>query len=92
MTDEEIILMLQEYEEEVKRPGRFEGEPLYAPYFWDQVMNGGGDETIEGEDDETIIDVFIVTAEDRLLFPDLSEAKKVFIYCDNHGFIHASTA
>ena len=69
----------------VNRPGKFEGEPVYAPYYYDIMLNGGADEV--GEDN---VDTFTVTEEDRLIFPELKGIDTIIQYEDDNGFIYTS--
>lgn len=61
--------------------GKFEREPLYAPYFWDAGLNGGMDE------DENNVWFFILHDEDRLEFPELAEAYAVSVEESESGFV-----
>jgi hypothetical protein len=67
----------------VNRPGKFEGEEIYSPYFYEIMMQGDSDEV--GEDN---VDVFIITDEDRALFPELEGVKKLIQYTDDNGFVY----
>lgn len=66
----------------VSRAGKFEGEPIYTPYYWEALMDGMADQT----DDDA--DYFDVTDEDRELFPELAGAKRVAIHEDDNGFVY----
>lgn len=67
----------------IMSPGKFEGEPIYAPYFWDLVMDGGADET---EDDG---DIFRISAEDRREFPEIDrDTTTIRIWEDGNGFVY----
>ena len=61
----------KECEQLVKGPGKFEGEKIYIPYFWDLYMQGFWD-----EDDSQVI-VFLVEEVDRYLFPELKIGTKI---------------
>jgi hypothetical protein len=74
MTREECI-------EIVSRPGKFEREPPYVPYFWDVYLNGCAD-----RDDGTTLG-FDVTAEDRALFPELKGRHAVRLVETDSGFV-----
>ena len=88
-----------EYEAMVAKPGKFEGQPPYPPYFWDISLDGfrGVDVYVEDDgDDDSIIDdaesvldyiKLTVTAEDRQLFPELVEGAEVRLYQDDQGFV-----
>ena len=49
----------------IRTLGKFEAEPVYAPYFWDSGMNGMSDE------DENGVWFFVLSPEDKAEFPDL---------------------
>jgi hypothetical protein len=49
-------------------PGKFAGQMLYVPYFWDKYLNGLADDTT-GD-----IITFFITDDDRREFPELGEA------------------
>lgn len=70
-----------EYESAVQRPGKFEGESRYIPYFWEQYLDGGAD-----EDDGTTL-TFRVTDEDKELFPELKGRKAVKLMEREDGFV-----
>lgn len=65
--------------------GKFEGEPVYAPYFYENWNLGGPD----GADLEG--DYFTVNSADRRIFPELSDALRVYIWEDDSGFLHTAT-
>lgn len=73
-----------EYEVEngiIRSPGKFEGEPVYAPYFWDAYLNGMAD------DDDGSELLFYVSDEDRKLFPDLHDVSHVYLRETSDGFV-----
>ena len=49
----------------IRMPGKFEGEPIYAPYFWDCALQGMYAEDVNG--------VFFVPLDesDHAIFPEL---------------------
>lgn len=69
----------------IRSLGKFEGEMLYAPYFYEEWLNGGAD-------DVNNVSYFEIEAEDRLEFPELigvygvcfEESEQGFVYC--HAF------
>lgn len=71
----------QEYMADVKRPGKFEGEAPYVPYFWEVGMDGMAD------DDDGEILKFVVTEEDRQMFPELRGRKRVRLRETDQGFV-----
>jgi hypothetical protein len=59
----------------IRNPGKFEGESLYTPYYYDIMLNGEG-ETIQ------------ITEEDRLLFPDIpQDSGYAVVIEDDQGFV-----
>jgi len=69
----------------ISNPGKFEGEPLYAPYFWDLALGG-----LAHEDDGTVY-TFVVTESDRAKFPDLKDANNVLLEETESGFVYTVT-
>ncbi len=68
----------------IEDPGKFEGEPRYAPYFWDAVMLGCSAQ--EDTDGTLVLDV---SEEDRVEFPELANVAQVCLMSDNAGFLYA---
>ena len=64
----------------IQDPGRFEGEPIYVPYFVDFYMNGDpGD--YDGE-----VNVYDIEPEDIRQFPELEPFKSISIWVSDQGF------
>lgn len=61
--------------------GKFQGEMCYVPYFWDIGMNGFADEDVEN------VWFFIISDEDRELFPDLGNAYGIALDESDTGFV-----
>jgi hypothetical protein len=66
----------------ITRPGKFEGENVYVPYFWEITLDGGvcqsGNGTWSVE----------VDLEDRKIFPEISKRKRrVVLFEDSNGFV-----
>ena len=83
MTRDEI---LKEYETRngiIVSPGKFEGEPIYAPYFWDMDLQGLADEYVLD------VAIFYIQPEDRENFPEIDPfLELVEIWSDDNGFVH----
>ena len=60
--------------------GKFEGEARYLPYFYAVYLDGCAD------DDGDVISV-PVTADDRLVFPELKRRKRVRFVVEDNGFV-----
>ncbi len=71
----------QQCADQVCRPGKFQGEAIYVPYYWDLWLQGCAD-----EDDGTIIK-FTVTDADRLVFPELGLINEVKLRETDDGFV-----
>lgn len=65
--------------------GKFEGEPLWVPYLWDQYLNGSFDEDIDG------VLFFRVSEEDKVLWPELVECYAVALEESDQGFVYSTT-
>ena len=72
---------MAEYENDIRGPGKFEGEARYAPYYWEIFLEGFAD-----CDDGKILS-FNVSAEDKESFPELKRRKVVKLYEDDVGFV-----
>jgi hypothetical protein len=67
--------------EYIRSPGKFEGEAIYIPYFWDLFLSGCAD-----EDDGEIIRCEI-SDEDRKEFPELGDRTHVYFFQREDGFV-----
>ncbi|KKN43542.1 hypothetical protein LCGC14_0701890 [marine sediment metagenome] len=61
--------------------GKFAGQPVYAPYFWDQVKRGMAD------DKNGNVYLFDITPKDVDKFSDLDKFEVVRLYDDGNGFV-----
>lgn len=64
-------------------PGKFEGEPAWAPYFWDLGLDGGASE------DCGPCQFFILTQGDRERFPDLADTYGIGLEESEQGFVYS---
>lgn len=73
-------------------PGRFEGEAIYAPYFWAMVMDGDGEELANMDDGGwQYASLVEVTDEDRAEFPELrADTVNILVIQSDVGFISAT--
>jgi hypothetical protein len=65
----------------IRRPGKFEGEMLYVPYFWDVYLNGFAD-----RDDGKVLG-FDILPEDKAIFPELKKRRTVKLVETDNGFV-----
>lgn len=64
-------------------PGKFEGEMIYVPYFWQQGLDGCADD----DDGETFS--FEIGDDERQQFPELGDAKRIALSESESGFVFA---
>ncbi len=69
-------------------PGKFEGEPLYAPYFYHIVMMGDGECGQDGDGNH--YDDIEITDEDRAEFVELCGYSTIRIFEDTNGFCYSA--
>jgi hypothetical protein len=81
MTRQEIEREYQVENGVIRSPGKFEGESVYVPYFWEAFLNGMAD-----RDDGRVIG-FDLTADDKAMFPELKGKRTVRIYQRDDGFV-----
>jgi hypothetical protein len=74
-------ITIEECEESVSHPGKFEGEARYVPYFWDGYLHGFSD-----WDDGRILG-FNLTEHQRTIFPELGLRKTIKLIEDDNGFV-----
>jgi hypothetical protein len=73
----------------VTDPGKFAGEMIYVPYFWELCLMDGADWEFVGNEEVEICGVQIAP-DDRTRFPELKvEDSWIFLQENNEGFVHA---
>lgn len=65
----------------IRDPGRFEGEAIYVPYFYQAYLDGMAD-----EDDGEVLK-FRIQKQDLEQFPELADRKTVRLYIRENGFV-----
>ena len=65
----------------IRSPGKFEGEMLYVPHFWDVFLDGLAD-----RDNGRVLG-FDVTPEDKVEFPELKRRRTVKLVENDQGFV-----
>lgn len=73
-----------EYQADVSRPGKFEGQAPYVPYFYEALLDGFG--TFDGLGGRQMTR-FTVEAADRAIFPELKGRRTVAIVVTGEGFV-----
>jgi hypothetical protein len=61
----------------IRSPGKFEGQPLYVPYFWEQKPDA-----IKGN-----VMCYEVLPKDKSEFPELKGRKVIKLIEDDMGFV-----
>ena len=74
----------EEYLADVSRPGKFEGESPWAPYFYDLLMDGGADSDDDG------VATFEIQSEDVAMFPELAGYDHATVFEDDLGFFYCT--
>jgi len=70
----------------IRSPGKFEGEPVYAPEFWERALDGSADD--EFSDRGVQMSLFTVRASDRAEFPSIErDTYSIAIWEDEYGFV-----
>jgi len=85
----DVTITVDECEEMVESPGKFEGCARYIPYFHELMLDGGADdeEWDDDENNETVTYVFAVRDEDVELFSELKDIEFVRFFEDDDGFV-----
>lgn len=76
----------QAYNAMVKRPGKFEGEQPWCPYFWDMLLEGGFSD-YENEDGSATVGI---SPDDVKLFPELADCDTATLKEDDNGFVYCT--
>jgi hypothetical protein len=85
MTREEILRMYNvDTNGIIRTPGKFEGEMLYTPDFWESGLDGAWSEDVDN------VYFFQIDAEDRVRFPELGEAYGLALSESDTGFVSAT--
>jgi hypothetical protein len=74
----------------IKSPGKFEGEKIYSPYFFEFYLNGfGGDEIYINDE---LYNCYEITKDDRAMFPeDLNDNDcGVILWENSQGFVYCT--
>ena len=77
----------------IRNPGKFEGEAVYVPYYWDLVMEGEGEEVMEVESERESPRIrFVVDSEEEAAFADVLGGElrcgaTVELFEDSQGFV-----
>jgi hypothetical protein len=65
-------------------PGKFEGEHISVPHFWDSTLDGCADDVYS---DDVMYSFIVIDTDDRAKFPDLTEYG-FMLWEDSQGFVH----
>lgn len=81
MTRNDVLRQYEVRDGRIRSLGKFQSEPAYTPYFWEQFLDGASDEDIDGHL------FFIVTDGDVAEFPELEEVYGIVLHENNTGFV-----
>lgn len=70
----------------ISNPGKFQGEPLYVPNYWNQVLDGDADSVLEFP--EGVVYVFYFTEYDWTRWPQLKGYSSIRLIEDGQGFVY----
>lgn len=88
LTRESIIKDYNVYNGAIQNPGKYEGEPIFAPYFFELAGEGCADEEFEHEG--TSYWVFFPSQDDFTEFPELDNAEVIVQSESDDGFVYTS--
>jgi hypothetical protein len=87
-TKNEILSRFEVLNGVIKTPGKFEAEPLWAPYFWDETFEFGADDEFDDKDGHHVY-VSHVNENDRKEFPEeLRLIACIYMWEDDQGFVY----
>lgn len=66
----------------IQSPGKFEGEMLYVPAFWEAGLEGMADS------DNGSIFTFRLTPDDKKEYPELGKKRTLKLGEDGNGFVY----
>jgi hypothetical protein len=66
----------------IRSPGKFEGEMLYVPAFWEAGLEGMAD------DDDGSVYTFRLSAEDKKEYPELGRKRTLKLAESDQGFVY----
>lgn len=74
-------------------PGKFEGEMIYVPYFWNLALEGASSyDEDQDENEEFPVSVFEINATDRENFPGLlDDVETIRVWENLQGFVYCET-
>ena len=82
MTRAEVLASYDVRNGRIVSPGKFEGEAIYVPHFWNVFLDGFAD-----RDNGRVLG-FDITAEDRAEFPELGRRRRtVRLVESDTGFV-----
>jgi hypothetical protein len=81
-TREEIGVQFRVIAGLITSPGKFEGQPVYVPHYWDLGLEGSAD---EGDEDGF---TFKLDASDVERWPELAGVKTLRLAESDFGFVH----
>ena len=84
MTREDILKQYEVKNGRIATSGKFENEPIFAPYFYEEWLNGGGND----HDTDDTSTVFYIELADLEEFPELEGCDRVYLDECDQGFVY----
>jgi len=69
----------------IRQPGKFEGEHISIPHFWEIASDGGAQDVYDGD---SVVSFIEIADRDRKEYPDLAEFG-IALWEDSVGFVHS---
>ncbi len=99
MTRAEIMSEYRVVDGVIRSPGKFEGEPVWAPHAWELALDGAGDDEdcdCEAPEDYDhcncpTVSVLYPLTEDYAEFPELADVAVIRIWERDDGFVCTET-
>jgi hypothetical protein len=67
----------------IDRPGKFQDEPDYVPYFWDRAVKG-----LSGSIEDRVF-TMTITEDDVKLYPELIAGQRLLLGESSDGFVYS---
>lgn len=75
----------------IRDPGKFEGEPMWAPHFWELILSGAVDDTTFDGPGDCDVSWLILEPTDLVDFPELAEVYGISMWESEQGFVFSDT-
>ena len=73
----------------IRSPGKFEGEPVYTPHYWEMALDGTADEVLHDAALDQTVYVFKIDSSDVETWPMLADVEVLRLHERDDGFVIA---